>query len=201
MREIPAWNSPWSFTKVWGLAHPMPPIPNLEAILQRGVAVHEWTAQVDEGATVRPLAAYEGYCEAYRSACYALAPSWTQIEQPFCNGRWHGIIDRVGYLKGFDPLVIADLKTGMGAGKDAQQRIATQLACYAMGWKPEQYTQVMRVGIYLHKDGAWHTQLYDDPRDFDRWLGLLKEANDGTQTDSETALHADREGGNTGEVR
>jgi hypothetical protein len=178
----------------------MPPIPNLEAILQRGVAVHEWTAQVDEGDTVRPPAAYEGYCEAYRSACYALAPSWTQIEQPFCNGRWHGIIDRVGYLKGFDPLVIADLKTGMGAGKDAQQRIATQLACYAMGWKPEQYTQVMRVGIYLHKDGAWHTQLYDDPRDFDRWLQLLAEANHGKHRDSETLKHADRESLDTGQV-
>jgi hypothetical protein len=179
----------------------MPPIPNLETILQRGVSVHEWTAQVDEGANVRPPATHEGYCEAYRSACYALSPSWTHIEQPYDNGEWHGIIDRVGHIKGHDPLVIADLKTGKGTGKEAQQRIATQLACYAMGWKPEQYTTVLRVGIYLHKDGTWHTVVYDDPKDFVRWTQLLQEANNGTQKYSETTVHTDREGGNTGEVR
>tara|TARA_Y100001963_G_C6685104_1_gene401810 strand:+ start:108 stop:737 length:630 start_codon:yes stop_codon:yes gene_type:complete len=163
----------------------MPDIPNMEKYLERGRAVHQWTEQVDEGATVRPPSDYEGYCEAYKKFCHTFAPSWTHIEQPFDNGEWHGFIDRVGYIRGHDTLVIADLKTGAGKGKAAQTRIATQLASYAMGWKPEAFEKVMRVGIFLLSDGAWHTKVYDDRRDFDRWQQLLKEAIHGNQETSE----------------
>ena len=154
----------------------MPDIPNMEKYLERGRAVHQWTEQVDEGATVRPPADYEGYCEAYKKFCHTFAPSWTHIEQPFDNGEWHGFIDRVGYRRGHDTLGIADLKTGAGQGTAAS---------YAMGGKPEAFEKVIRVGIFLRSDGAWHTKVYDDRRDFDRWQQLLKEARHGNQETSE----------------
>ena len=93
MRELPKWRSKWSFSSVWQYHYPMPDIPNMEKYLERGRAVHQWTEQVDEGATVRPPSDYEGYCEAYKKFCHTFAPSWTHIEQPFDNGEWHGFID------------------------------------------------------------------------------------------------------------
>ena len=166
---------------MWHKFHPMPDIPNMQAYLDRGHAVHAWTEQMDEGNTVRPPHPYESYCEAYKSFCYAMAPSWTHVEQAFDNGErgWHGIIDRVGYIKGHDALVIADIKTGKGQGKDTQVRVATQLASYAMGWKPHSYREVLRVGIFLHANGEWRTVVYQDEADFDRWRRLLAEAQHG----------------------
>jgi hypothetical protein len=113
-----------------------------------------------------------------------MSPSWTHIEQPFDNGAWHGIIDRIGYIRGHDRLVIADLKTGTGAGKEAQRRIATQLACYAMGWDAECYKEILRVGIYLASDGTWKTVVYNQRSDFQAWTEMLQGALNGTQEDT-----------------
>jgi|TARA_R110002020_G_scaffold59584_2_gene162342 hypothetical protein len=155
----------------------------MKAALERGSAVHEWCEQIDEGATVRPDESIAGYCDGYKQFCNTFCPSWTHIEQPFDNGEWHGVIDRVGYLRGQDnKTCIVDIKTGKGAGKQAQERVATQLASYAMGWSPSNYKKVIRVGVYLMKDGKWKTVVYDDHADFERWMTLLKEAKDGIST-------------------
>jgi hypothetical protein len=165
----------------------MPDIPKMESYLARGHAVHEWTQELDEGLTVRPPDAYAGYCEAYKNGfCNTFAPSWTHIEQPFDNGQWHGVIDRVGYIRGHDSLCVADIKTGSGKGKENKRRIATQLASYAMGWSPHSYEKVLRIGIFLMVDGTWRTEVYDDPRDFERWQQLLAEAKRYGKPDKET---------------
>ena len=122
----------------------------------------------------------------------AITPKWTHIEQPFDNGEWHGVIDRIGHIRGQDALCVADIKTGTGSGALAQRRIATQLAAYAMGWEPGQYEQVLRVGIYLKKDGGWKTVVYSNRRDFDYWQHLLREAKYGTQAPPEAPRDADR---------
>lgn len=153
----------------------MPDVPQVRAALERGHTVHAWTQQLDEGGEVTPPDDIAGFCEAYRTFCYRFSPSWTHVEAGFDNGHWHGFIDRIGYLRGHKQLVIADVKTGKGHGTEAQERIATQLACYAMGWTP-QYRDVLRVGIYLHDDGTWKTIVYEDDRDFIRWQTLLQEA-------------------------
>ena len=182
----PVFTSAWSFSRVWGHFYPMPDFPRMDDILKRGQQVHLWTQLQDEGGTVRPPSPYEPYCEAYKSFCYSMAPSWTHIEQPFENGQWHGIIDRIGYLKGHEKLVVADIKTGKGQGVEAQLRVATQLASYAMGWLPTTYKQCLRVGIYLHKDGTWRTKVYDDMEDFRRWTRLLKEVQNNGKESTET---------------
>jgi len=152
--------------------------------MERGIAVHEWAEGNDEGQNVQPPSPHEGFCNAYKSFSYTMSPSWTHIEQPFDNGSWHGIIDRIGYLRGHDRLVMADLKTGPGSGKEAQRRIATQLACYAMGWDAECYKEILRVGIYLSGDGTWKTIVYDQRSDFEHWRQLLQGAMNGTQEDT-----------------
>ena len=191
MTRRPEFSSAWSFSRVWSRKYPLPAYPAMSAALRRGRAVHAYTAYLDEGATLQPPAEFNGYCEAYRHGfCMAMSPSWLHVEQPFDNGKWHGVIDRIGYLKGCgDQLVIADIKTGRGRGKAAQLRVATQLACYAEGWKPSAYKNILRVGIYLHDDATWRTVVYNSPHDFVRWHKLLQEAIHGeTEETPETTI-------------
>jgi len=156
--------------------------------LARGTAVHEWAERLDQGGDRTPLPDYRGYCQAYLACCEAIEPIWEEIEQPYDNGDWHGIPDRIGRLHGHDQLVIADLKTGAGRGRDTQLRVAIQLACYAMLRSPDSYEQALRVALFLEKSGQWRAVTYTDTKDFLRWRYLLTEAHNGNkiETDPET---------------
>ena len=143
---------------------------NAEA-LARGIAVHEWSAAHDEGAPYTIEDALRGYAEAWKRFSYTMSPSWTCIEHVFDTGRYHGIIDRAGIVRGKDAVV--DLKTGEGG---SSPRTALQIAAYTQALHPARCHDIQRLEVRLSKTGRYRVVTHRDPADFLVWNRLLREA-------------------------
>jgi len=173
------WTTPLSVSRIlahrYGDAFFVP-----AAALERGQRVHAWTEALDLGQEPRPPEDIAGWCDAYRTFSREMTPSWERIEAPFDCPRlgYHGIVDRVGSLRGHDR-VVADIKTGAPRSSDA-----IQLAAYAMGLY-ENWQACQRVGIYIAKDGTYKIKVYADLSDGTTFLSILKEAQHGTSNRSD----------------
>jgi hypothetical protein len=165
-------SSAWSVGRVLATVFGSPDfIPAV--YLKRGADIHRWTEHYDLGQVYRPEEDLAGWCDAYKAFTYAHAPSWHDngIETVFETGVYHGVIDRIGFLKGFGESV-CDIKTG----KPNPKKDSLQLAAYTQGFFPETYDSIDRVGIYIAKDGTYKVRQYDDNEDFQRWKEILHHA-------------------------
>lgn len=169
-RSRPEWVSAWSVTRV--LARREAPRFLDEAALERGIAVHAWAAAHDEGApyTIQDED-WIGYTEAWKRFSHALTPSWTHVEHVFDTGRYHGIIDRAGSIRGRD--VVVDLKTGEGG---SSPRTPLQIAAYTQALHPSRFHDIQRIEVRLSRSGRYRVITHRDPADFLVWDHLLREA-------------------------
>jgi hypothetical protein len=161
------WRSAWSVSRILQARWPMPDeIP--QSVLERGSRIHEWTENYDTGTSMVPPAPYEGWCEAYKRFSYTMSPSWTDVESPVETDQYHGILDRAGFMRGKQ--VVADIKTGPPRESDR-----LQLAAYALAMYPKRYQSIVRVGVYITKDGEWKIQTHDKLVDYVDWNTLVRE--------------------------
>jgi hypothetical protein len=151
-----------------------------ESVLQRGIDVHEWTEHYDLGQLVTPAPHLKGWCDAYKAFTYACSPSWEDngVERIFDTGSYHGVVDRIGSMRGHD-LCVADIKTGAPRSQGVD---GIQLAAYTAAIYPKEALSVLRVGIYIKQDGTWKLRVYDNPKDFAVWNTLLQEVTHDTNT-------------------
>jgi hypothetical protein len=169
-RNAITWKSAWSVGRVlaqrFGGTDHIPP-----SALTRGIVIHAWCEDYDLGQLVTPDAAYAGWCEAYKAFTYAKSPSWYDhgVERIFDTGQYHGVVDRQGVVHGQE--TVADIKTGKPSRKDA-----LQLAAYTQALHPQTYAKILRLGIYLSRDGTYRLKVYTNPCDFEEWNTLLNRA-------------------------
>ena len=187
-----AWVSAWSVGRIIRLRYPIPSFVS-DAVLESGRLFHSWSEAHDQGQAPTPQEAIRPYCEAYKAYTYALSPSYTQIEYVFDNGEFHGIVDRVGYLR--NKLSVIELKTG-----GAQKWHGVQLAFYTKALYPTSALDIQRLGVYLRKNGTYEVRVYDDVRDYLEMSELLrlateKETQHGNPAPSSTRHRADQHRG------
>jgi len=156
------------------------------AALTRGVVVHEVTALRDGGmgpTTIDP--AYQGYLDAYDTFSRQLTPSWSHIEHAFDNltAQFHGVVDRVGSMRGHDRVVL-EIKTS----KPGNRRDSVQTAAYACGLYPHAFQDCTRYGLYLADDGSYTLKTFSDLNDFLVWRSHLEHALEDTHGTPRTRI-------------
>lgn len=154
-----------------------------EAGRERGKAVHALCQSFDLGAVCAKMAdeRWRGYGVGYVSAVKALkvqdfsgAKRWEEIElidhHPLLRVACRR--DRVGVV--WDRKTIAEIKTGTRNPKATGVQLAIQalVAEYRYGLPAKLW---QRLELHLKDTGKFSPYVYEDERDFDRALGLIKE--------------------------
>jgi hypothetical protein len=170
------WVSAWSVGRLCRLRWPLPAHIK-EVHLLTGRRVHHWTMLLDQGEEPKPAEDISGYCQAYRNFGYQFSPSFTHIEHDFDNGQWHGIVDRVGEIRG--KKTVLEIKNGQ-----PQPFHQVQLAFYTQGLFPQSFLKIQRLAVYLANDGTYKARVYKDPRDYltvKELLALAEKEHHGTR--------------------
>ena len=176
------WRTPWSVSRVlahrYGSAFFVP-----SAALERGRLIHAACEAYDLGQGPASLTAeLQGYYEAWKLFTRECSPSWAEdgVEAAFDNeiAGYHGIIDRVGSVKGHHQ-VVADIKTGAKRTADK-----VQLCAYSLGRFPTTWQESQRMGIYIRPDGTYTVHIYEDIEDYLTWRNILEEVQHGTGDDT-----------------
>lgn len=136
----------------------------------RGHRVHAASVLFDQG----ELDQYEigadlvPYVERYKRLVLDLKPVYQLIEQQLYHPvlGYAGTVDRGGML--FGNTFVADIKTG-GTGPET----GLQLAAYAIMVDNNNYRKIDRYKFDL-SGGDGRLVKYEDPQDFDAWVGILQ---------------------------
>jgi hypothetical protein len=155
-RKIP------SVTQILSWGRDLSRIPAWTA--QRGTALHLAAEYDDVGdldeSSVDPLVmphltAYRAWREEHRPQYVATE---VRVLGSLYGLLYAGTIDRVALLGKRAELAIIDIKSG--APRPAEH--GAQLAAYAHAWSQRDATPEILLALYVGKDRAWTTRLYDD---------------------------------------
>ena len=137
----------------------------------RGHRVHQATVlfergeldQYDIGADLMP------YVERYKRLVADLKPEWSLIEEPMFHPSrcYAGTVDRYGRM--LETNAVCDIKTGATGPETGLQLAAYTILIFPRGVPGS----VSRYRFDL-SEGDGRLVKYDDPQDFDAWLGILE---------------------------
>jgi len=140
----------------------------------RGSAVHRLTADYDLGALDLEscVSRYRGYLLAHAFAMDVMKPEILEVEQPRVHAAMHygGRPDRVWRYDG--RLAIPEIKSGdYEKSHPIQTALQAVLVAPEYGIPPELFE---RYGIYLKANGRAKVERFDDRRDFDEAMRIIK---------------------------